>query len=143
MIKVFPISVSKHFAVRVLPPNRAVIGGNITDEAGKLILEHVVLLLEQGSKEIARIRTDTSGSYRLSVYPAQEEYNLKATCGAKGGWWFDIRLREGENRRLNLTLKKSISISGTLLMLDNATPHTGVPVQAIQEGKIVATLFSD
>ena len=40
-------------------------------------------------------------------------------------------------------MKETISIEGTLLMLDNATPHVAVPVQAIQNGKAVATTLSD
>jgi hypothetical protein len=43
----------------------------------------------------------------------------------------------------DLSLEKAISIEGTLLMLDNATPHVAVPVQAICNGEVVATVLSD
>ena len=36
-----------------------------------------------------------------------------------------------------------VSIEGTLLMLDDRTPHVAVPVQAIRNGKIMATALSD
>jgi serine phosphatase RsbU (regulator of sigma subunit)/ligand-binding sensor domain-containing protein len=36
-----------------------------------------------------------------------------------------------------------VSIEGTLLMLDDATPHVAVAVQAIQDGKVIATTLSD
>ncbi len=43
----------------------------------------------------------------------------------------------------NLTLEKEISVGGKLLMLDNATPHVAVPVQAISDGEVMATVLSD
>ncbi len=36
-----------------------------------------------------------------------------------------------------------VSIEGTLLMLDDTTPHTAVPVQVLQDGKVIATTLSD
>ena len=42
-----------------------------------------------------------------------------------------------------MSMKEAISISGTLLMLDDKTPHVAVPVQAIRDGKVVATVLSD
>jgi len=35
------------------------------------------------------------------------------------------------------------SIKGILLMLDDATPHVAVPVQAIRDGEVMATTLSD
>jgi DNA-binding NtrC family response regulator/ligand-binding sensor domain-containing protein len=43
----------------------------------------------------------------------------------------------------NLALDKTVSIEGTLLMLDDSTPHVAVPVQVIQNGKVIATTLSD
>ncbi len=43
----------------------------------------------------------------------------------------------------NVTLEKVISIKGTLLMLDHATPHVAVPVQVVRDGEVVATTLSD
>jgi ligand-binding sensor domain-containing protein/serine phosphatase RsbU (regulator of sigma subunit) len=39
--------------------------------------------------------------------------------------------------------QNSISIEGTLLMLDDKTPHVAVPVQAIRNGEVIATVLSD
>ena len=36
-----------------------------------------------------------------------------------------------------------ISIEGTLLMLDDTTPHVAVPVQIIRDGRVIATTLSD
>ena len=42
-----------------------------------------------------------------------------------------------------MPMTEAISISGTLLMLDDTTPHVAVPVQAICDGKVIATVLSD
>lgn len=68
---------------------------------------------------------------------------LSAINGELGSWRLGIRLGKDERRKLNLTLKKAISIEGTLLMLDDATPHVAVPVQAIRNGKVIDTALSD
>ena len=39
--------------------------------------------------------------------------------------------------------KEKTSIEGTLLMLDDTTPHVAVPVQAIRDGEVIATTLSD
>ena len=39
--------------------------------------------------------------------------------------------------------KEKTSIEGTLLMLDGLTPHVAVPVQAIRDGRAMATVLSD
>jgi phosphosulfolactate phosphohydrolase-like enzyme len=39
--------------------------------------------------------------------------------------------------------KEKTSIQGTLLMLDDATPHVAVPVQAIRDGEVISTVLSD
>ncbi|MBM3242052.1 hypothetical protein FJZ31_37750 [Candidatus Poribacteria bacterium] len=138
------------FAVRVFPPERAGISGIITDEKGKPI-PNATIRLEQGSspppnlprqgggniaqnqggESIMQTQTDASGSYRLGVYPVRGPYDLSVTSGELGDWQLDIRLREGERRTLNRTLKNAISIEGTLLMLDDKTPHVAVPVQVV------------
>jgi hypothetical protein len=75
--------------------------------------------------------TEVSGSYRLNIYPVRGQYDLSAASGDLGAWQLGIRLREGERRTLPLTLKKAISIEGTLLMLDDKTPHVAVVVQVV------------
>ncbi|MBC8232776.1 SpoIIE family protein phosphatase [bacterium] len=132
------------FAMRadLLPPNRAVISGVVTDETGQP-MPNAAVHLEEDDTDIAQERTDASGNYRLDIYPVLGPYDLSAAAGEKGNWHFGIRLREKERRTLSLKLKEAISIEGTLLMLDNATPHVAVPVQAMRNGKVVATTLSD
>ena len=136
------------FAMRVdvSPPNYAVLSGRVIDAAGRPV-RNAYVLLEQDVKEVARTRTDDSGSYRLNIYPARGSYDLSATEGERGGWQLGIPLHEGERQNLNLTLKEAISIEGTLLMLDDKTPHVAVPVQAVivrrRKPVAVATALSD
>ncbi len=88
-------------AMKVLPPNRAVISGILTDETGKPILDASVRL-EKDDSEIAQTWTDALGSYHLGIYPVRELYNLSATAGEKGDWQLGLKLREGERRKINL-----------------------------------------
>ena len=138
------------FAVRMdmLPQNRAVLSGMVTDKAGQSI-PNADIQLEYDGEVIAETQTDALGSYRLSIYPAPRRYDLSATSGHLGDWQLGIRLDEGEHRILNLKLKESVNIEGTLLMLDDTTPHVAIPVQAIRvcrgdpRGRPVATTLSD
>jgi len=108
-----------------------VLSGISKDEAGKPI-PNASVSLEQDGKEIAQAQADASGNYRIAIFQkAHGQYDLSATSEELGDWQFGIRLREGEQRMLSLTLKKAISIEGTLLMLDDKTPHVAVVVQAV------------
>ena len=115
-------------AARVLPPTRAVITGIITDETGNT-LSNATVHLWQGSTLIAKTETDTEGSYQFSVYPANGDYDIEANHGDKGHWT-GVPLPAGARVNMNLTLQKAVSISGSLLKLDN-TPHVGVVVEAL------------
>ena len=119
---------------RVLPPTRAVMAGIITDESGKTLADAAVHLW-QGSTMIAKTATDTEGFYEFSVYPASGPYDLQATHGDKGKWEMGVQLSAGDRAKMNLTLRKAISISGNLLALDNNTPNAGVLVEAILIGE--------
>ena len=137
-----------------LPSSRAVISGVIYDGEGKPI-DNVHVRLEQDRKEIAQTMTDDSGSYHLNVYPVCGIYDLTATSSVLrtfkgqhpswelGDYQLGIQLNPGEHRIQNLILKESISIEGTILMLDNRTPHVAVPVQALRDGEVIATTFSN
>jgi hypothetical protein len=36
-----------------------------------------------------------------------------------------------------------VSMEGTLVMMDDVTPHVAVPVQVMQDGEVIATTLSD
>jgi len=123
-------------------PKPALISGLVSDDKGKPI-PNAIVRLEQNELEMASATTNAEGNYQMSIYPVRGLYALSATSGSLGDWQFGIELGEGERRKLNLTLKEAISIEGTLLMLDDVTPHVAVPVQAICNGEVMVTTLSD
>ena len=143
LVKVSQLDDTWGFAMRLvmLPTNRAVLSGIITDETN-VPIPNADVRLEQNGGEIGQTQTDASGGYYIDVYPVHGLYNLSATCGNLGNWRFGIQLREGERQTLNLMLKEAISIEGTILMYDNTTPHAVVPAQAVMDGKVFATTLS-
>ena len=132
------------FTVRatILPSHRAVLSGLIADEMHHPIPDAHVRL-ECDGEPVANTQTDVSGRYRLNIHPVRGSYALSAVSGELGCWQSGLRLSEGERRTLNVTLKDAISMEGTLLMLDDKTPHVTIPVQAISDGKVVDTVLSD
>jgi len=123
-------------------PKPALLSGVVTDEKGKPI-SNVSIRLEQGDLEIIQTITNQSGQYQIRVHPDSGLHDLSATSGELGDWQLGFRLHEGERRKINLTLKKAINIEGTLLMLDDTTPHVAVLVQAVQGDKVVDSTLSD
>jgi len=133
-----------HFTEAELPKESdlVVLWGMITNESGQPI-PNASVRLEQDGEKTAQTQVDSSGTYRIAIFHLERGlYNLSATAGDLGDWQLGIRLSEGERRKLNLTLKESI-IEGTLLMLDDATPHVRVPIEAIRNGKVVDGTLSD
>lgn len=129
-------------AMRVFPPQSAIISGIITDEKGRRE-QKIPVILEENGKEVAWTLVDDAGDYCLGVRPGSGLYDLFVTSGNLGYQRLGIRLHEGEHQKLNIMLKEAISIEGKLLMLDDKTPHVAVPVQAIYDGKVIATALSD
>jgi DNA-binding NtrC family response regulator/ligand-binding sensor domain-containing protein len=130
------------FAMKPLPASRAIISGVVTDEAGSSV-PNVDVRAEQYGQPIATAKTDTSGRYKMGVYPVSGKYDFSATQGRMGNWHLDVQLSEQESRTLNIKLRDAVSIEGRLLMLDDKTAHAAVPVQAIRNGEVVATVLSD
>ena len=134
------------FSVRLFSPDRAVVSGEVSDPTGAPV-PFAAVRLERDGAVVAEVETDYWGQYELNVYPVGGRYDLAATAGTRGVWClgFDLRARE----RLDLThqLREAISLSGTLLMPDETTPHVAVPVQALRMGsagaEVVATTLSD
>ncbi len=119
------------FALRVFPYRSAVISGIIANEKQEPFFKASVRL-EQLGEEILRMQTDESGSYCFGIHPVSGAYDLSATFSEFGDWFTGVSLSEGEYKRLNLELRRAISIEGTLMMLDSRTPHVAVPVEAVR-----------
>jgi len=120
----------------------AALSGVVTDEAGKLLSNVSVRLVRDG-EAVASAKTDALGIYHMAIFRPSGSYDLSATWKNLGGWQFSITLHEGKHKTVNFTLKEAISIQGTLLMLDDKTPHVAVPVQAIRDGQVIDGVSSD
>jgi len=118
------------------------LSGMITDESSKPI-PNASIRLEQNGEEITRVQTDNLGNYWLALFFARGLYDLSAISDELGEWQLGILLHEGEHRTIDLMLRQAISIEGTVLMLDNITPHVAVPVQVMSDGKVVDGVSTD
>ena len=120
-----------------------VISGTVRDELGNPMGD-VIVHLVQGDVEIAQKVTDALGQYQIVIPRLTGElYDLFASSGTHGQMLLDMSLHKGESRSFDLVLREAVSIQGTLMMLDNATPHVAVPVQAIRNGEVMATALSN
>ena len=139
---------SWEFALRVLPVNRAVIRGKLTDPGGAGVKDAAVQLF-QGNDEVLAAKTDSAGNYRFDIFPGGGTYDLRTTEATLGVWRAGLAVRESELQIVDLKLEEAVSISGTVLTLDGRTPQTTVPVQALSlstDGsteRVVATVLSD
>ena len=97
-------------AMRVLPSNRAVISGVITHEEGYSPAGTTVRL-KQKDETIDERQTDGSGTYRFAVYPVVNGgVDVLAMNGELGEQRLGIPLQAGDRRKIDLTLKRAISI---------------------------------
>jgi len=138
------------FAMRALPPNRAVLSGIVANERGNPIpnasvrLEQTLPspLMGEGPGVRVQTQTDEKGSYRISVYPVRGRYDLYATHGQLGAWE-PVQLREGERRTLNLTLKPAVRVSGNITATTGHIPLANLTVQALRNGEVIYETKSD
>ena len=110
-----------------------VLSGKVFDDVGNP-LNNALISLEQDGKTIKKTITDDAGNYKMVIFPTKESYDLGVTWYEKGDWQLNLNLHPGERRQMVLTLKQTISISGTLLTFDS-TLHVGVSVQAVRIDK--------
>ena len=120
----------------------SILTGAITDESGNP-LSKASIRLERNGARIAQVETDVSGKYRISIVDHDGGlYDLSARKDDLGTWEMGFRL-VGWEQTINLTLKDAVSISGTVRMLDDITPHVAVPVEALLNGEKVAGTLTD
>ena len=130
LVKVSMRGEGGEFDLRVLPSNRAVLRGRIRNRSGD-IAEEADVGLHQNGKEIAIAKTDGSGEFQLSVFPAKGAYDLSVRSGRLGIWRMGFPLENGERKEFDLELDEAISIAGTVRTLDSKTRQIAVPVQAV------------
>lgn len=106
LARVDQLGLAPGFALRVLPPRRAVLTGKVLDAHGKLIRRAVTIAVFQGEREIERIGIDDSGTYHLSLLLERDEpCDIAFTAGEQGCWWLAERLEPGERRVRDATLQ--------------------------------------
>lgn len=130
LVKLVRLLEQYQFALRVLPPSRAVIEGQVANQGGQSMSRPLVQLL-QDTRELARTQGDATGRYRVSVFPAAGSCDVRVTSGELGAWKLGANLKPGSRLKLDFSLAHSVSIAGTVRMPDNLTPHVAVPVQAV------------
>lgn len=80
---------------------------------------------------ISQAITDNAGKFRFAVYKLPGRVELVATAGELGARISDIELEPGEQQGYELVLRKAVSVSGSVLALDNS-PQPVVPVQLLE-----------
>lgn len=128
--------------LRFLRPNDTTISGIISDGEGHPIGD-ASIRLERNGLEIMQASSDSSGSYIFVIEGAVGSYDLLAKKDKGHGRYIDIRLIESKRNTFDIVVTEKKSVSGTLLMLDNKTPHVAVPVEAVKDGKVIARILSD
>ena len=123
------------------PPT--VVLGMVLDKSGSPIADASIRLKMDGVR-IAETKTDLLGKYSMVIsISATGLYDILAERDERGDSHLGIKLAKGERRTLNFILRKAISVSGAILMLDGKTPHVAITVQAIRGGRIIDTKLSD
>jgi signal transduction histidine kinase/ligand-binding sensor domain-containing protein/DNA-binding response OmpR family regulator/HPt (histidine-containing phosphotransfer) domain-containing protein len=117
------------FIFQTVPPGRGLVEIHVTgserrDLAGALVQFYA------GGKEAARMKTDEAGKAEVCLYPLAAAYDVRVTAGVMGTGLFDISLRPGERRKMEMTLSNAVCISGQVLAMDGS-PQTAIVVQAI------------
>jgi len=95
-----------HFVEAELPTKDqlVVLSGIIANPTGQLI-PNASVCLEQNGIEIVRTQSDASGSYLIAIFhPVRDLYDLSASSRKLVGRRSELRLREGEEQQVNLTL---------------------------------------
>ena len=144
LMAVSQLGLDAGFAMRILPPERAVLRGQVLNAAGQAIRQQVRVAAWLGEKEVASVRTE-NGIYRLSLVPdSKARYDISFTYGEEGCWWLGELLTPGQRAPRNAQLHPASSLSGTLTMLDAArSPHRQVLVQALRGEAVAASALSD
>ena len=131
MVKIFQGLGGWSFSIRALPDSRGEITGQIFDDIGNPVPSAWVRIEQEGQLILQR-QADTQGQYRLSVYPHSHSYDLAAWSGKTGDWLISKTFQHRERKKYDFKLKQAVGIQGSILMLDQQSPHVGIVVQALK-----------
>jgi hypothetical protein len=117
------------FEFQPLPAGRATAELHVTDPGGRNVANALIKIYDRG-EPVARLHTGDSGKAEACLYPLAAKYDVQITSGQMGAWLYDVALRPGERRKLQVVLTNAISISGRVLAMDGS-PQPAIVVQAI------------
>ncbi|MCC7261717.1 MAG: response regulator [Candidatus Latescibacteria bacterium] len=126
-------------------PRPALLSGKVLDADGAL-RSQVDLQVVRDSTQLSWATAVVPGFYQVVVF-GEGQYDLNLNQGEQGIWVTGLRLRAGEERRLDLRLREATSLAGTVTALDGAPLNT-IAVQALYTpasgpARVVASTFSD
>jgi ligand-binding sensor domain-containing protein len=144
LLAVSQLGLDPGLALRVLPPERAVLRGRVLNARGHPIPQQARLALWEGDQRVSAVRT-AQGYYRISVLPKPGvPYDLACAYQDEGTWRLAEPLAPGSRREMDIQLSPAVSLAGTVTMLDKArSPHRQIVVQALHSGRPFASTLSD
>jgi ligand-binding sensor domain-containing protein/signal transduction histidine kinase len=119
-----------NFLFQPLPLTGAIVELQVADP-GRVNGPGALVQFYSNGQVAARLETDESGRAAAFLYPLAESYDLRVTSRDLGTWLFNLMLKPGERRRLDLRLTNAVSIDGQVRALDGSG-QSAVVVQAIR-----------
>ena len=107
-----------------------VLYGTVTDPNGTA-LPNARIALEQSGSTISEATNNATGTFSLAIYPNAAPYDLSVVSGDLGARRTGLTFQPGERRQMELQLQSAVSISGSVLALDNS-PQALVVVQVVE-----------
>ena len=108
---------------------RGEITGTIRDKNNKPVPFATVFLM--GEKMNNNLQADKDGKYKLWIYPNYGEYTIGALKNDEYGYSKPLNVKEFGRYNIDIDLKNTTYVSGTVYTMDKKTPHPGVIVQLV------------
>jgi signal transduction histidine kinase/ligand-binding sensor domain-containing protein/DNA-binding response OmpR family regulator len=134
LLKIQQVHNDWQFALRAVPPIRAILEIAVKDQANQHVVRAQVRVFA-GGVEAARAETDASGLARVALFPVAGVYECRAAAGTRGARLAQFTVQPGERRRIELTMDEAVSISGRVFTSDGETPQSGIVVQALRSSE--------
>ena len=104
-----------------------IIYGKATDTYGKPFENAIV---ETNHLKTDKITTDQEGNYKICLLPKQEHIDLNIYNETHSAWKTNLKIGQGEVRKLNMTLRPSMDFEGRITAYDNSSQFM-IVVQAL------------
>lgn len=104
-----------------------IIYGKATDVYGKPFENAIV---ETNHLKTDKITTDQEGNYKICLLPKQEHIDLNIYNETHSAWKTNLKIGQGEVRKLNMTLRPSMDFEGRITAYDNSSQFM-IVVQAL------------